>query len=179
MDSGNFVFIGLIALLVFTLMLRQQPRERYYQLASDIGENTRLVKEVTQAMPATQTTQTGLGAAQLYTSALFQGDVKPLVRGEEVEFMVQQPGGGGKAAVRIWKYRSIKKDQFNVLKFTAHLQKTKDKDAERLVIYAEPRYGNIADIEAYLSEDPQLASSNTLAFDSNLDRAANFTVTLV
>jgi hypothetical protein len=174
-----FIIIAILLVLLVRQSNAAKQSETYYELRTNIGDYEKSVKKMTQVQPKEQLTETGAGDKNLlYSSTLFQGAVHELKPNEEVEFLAQQPGEFG--AIRIWKYKSLKKGQFKIVKFTAYLQKTADKAEEKLVVYAEPRYGSVPDLEAYINEDPKLANvTDGLAFDPTINRAINYTITIV
>jgi hypothetical protein len=175
-STGYFlIVVGVIGLI--GLEMANRKRETLYTVASDIGQNDKLVKTfILDKDVHSQAHATGLSdQAQLFSETLFQGNTKILEPGQEIEIMVQQPNGVG--VTRIWKYKSLKKNQFKTLKFTTFLHRTADKPEDRMVVYAQPRTGSIADIELYLNEDPQLVSK--LAFDPQVKRPMTLTVSII
>lgn len=149
--------------------------EKYYML--DV-EPPATVKGLTETPPAWAGDLTGpADRTTLYTYTIYQGNAVELKPGEEVEFMTQYPNKAG--VTRIWKYKSIKKNQFKQLKFTGYVQKTDNLKEDKLVVYAEPRYGSVSDLEAYLNEDPLLQSENGLALRGDMNRTVIYTVAVV
>jgi hypothetical protein len=181
MESSSQTFI--VAAAVFLALWfvvhkgaqREQRNEQYlgkYNLYVNTGSP---VKMLTSQQPQTDIANTGLSdITLLYPNNTFQGSPVELAPGKEIEFMRQVPGVRGETqTTRVWKYKSLKKNPYKMLKFTAHIA---NKKKQNLVIYATPRFSSIEDLDAYLQEDPNLKS--VLAYDPEYPAPIIFTVAL-
>ena len=170
------IFIVIIVALLLMWLNQHSQRETYNTDGSAVVSNTKRSVLDRQSLNPPRTS--GLGASPasfLFTEPVYQGRQIEIDQGEEVEFMRQVPTRLG--VNRLWKYKSLRKDPYIVAKFTAYIARTQTEPEEKLVVYAEPRFGSIENIDLYLKDDPKLALKSGLAYGAN-DREITYTLTL-